>query len=73
VNYREEALQRTEKEIVAEKAATLGRAGERLEAACAWPPSCTTHCGKHPWVKRGSARARATAMRGRGRWRRAAS
>jgi hypothetical protein len=33
VNYREEALQRTEKEIVAEKAATLGRAGERLEAA----------------------------------------
>lgn len=33
MNYREEALQRTEKEIVAEKAATLGRAGERLEAA----------------------------------------
>jgi hypothetical protein len=33
VNYREEALQRTEKEILAEKAATLGRAGERLEAA----------------------------------------
>jgi hypothetical protein len=33
VNDREEALQRTEKEIVAEKAATLGRAGERLEAA----------------------------------------
>jgi hypothetical protein len=33
VNYREEALQRTEKEIVAEKAATLGRAGERLETA----------------------------------------
>jgi len=33
VSYREEALQRTEKEIVAEKAATLGRAGERLEAA----------------------------------------
>jgi hypothetical protein len=31
----EEALQRTEKEIVAEKAATLGRAGERLEAALA--------------------------------------
>jgi len=33
VSYREETLQRTEKEIVAEKAATLGRAGERLEAA----------------------------------------
>ncbi len=33
MNYREEALQRTEKEIVAEKAATLGRAGERLEVA----------------------------------------
>ncbi|HEY7434531.1 MAG TPA: hypothetical protein VIE41_05280 [Methylomirabilota bacterium] len=33
MNAREEALQRTEKEIVAEKAATLGRAGERLEAA----------------------------------------
>lgn len=33
MNPREEALQRTEKEIVAEKAATLGRAGERLEAA----------------------------------------
>lgn len=33
MNYREEALQRTEKEIVAEKAATLGRAGERLETA----------------------------------------
>lgn len=33
MNYREEALQRTEKEIVAEKAATLGRAGERLEIA----------------------------------------
>jgi len=31
----EEALQRTEKEILAEKAATLGRAGERLEAALA--------------------------------------
>lgn len=33
MNAREEALQRTEKEILAEKAATLGRAGERLEAA----------------------------------------
>ncbi len=33
MSHREEALQRTEKEIVAEKAATLGRAGERLEAA----------------------------------------
>jgi hypothetical protein len=33
VSAREEALQRTEKEILAEKAATLGRAGERLEAA----------------------------------------
>jgi hypothetical protein len=33
VSRREEALQRTEKEILAEKAATLGRAGERLEAA----------------------------------------
>jgi hypothetical protein len=35
VSQREEALQRTEKEILAEKAATLGRAGERLEAALA--------------------------------------
>ncbi|HEX9748773.1 MAG TPA: hypothetical protein VGB86_10260, partial [Methylomirabilota bacterium] len=33
MNYREEALQRTETEIMAEKAATLGRAGERLETA----------------------------------------
>jgi len=33
MKVREEALQRTEKEILAEKAATLGRAGERLEAA----------------------------------------
>ena len=33
MSSREEALRRTEKEIVAEKAATLGRAGERLEAA----------------------------------------
>jgi len=33
VSQREEALRRTEKEILAEKAATLGRAGERLEAA----------------------------------------
>jgi hypothetical protein len=33
VSGKEEALQRTEKEILAEKAATLGRAGERLEAA----------------------------------------
>ena len=31
--HREEALQKTEKEILAEKAATLGRAGERLELA----------------------------------------
>jgi hypothetical protein len=35
VSQREEALRRTEKEIIAEKAATLGRAGERLEAALA--------------------------------------
>lgn len=33
MSHREEALRRTEKEILAEKAATLGRAGERLEAA----------------------------------------
>jgi len=33
MSQREESLQRTEKEILAEKAATLGRAGERLEAA----------------------------------------
>ena len=33
MSHREEALQRTEKEILAEKAATLGRAGERLEQA----------------------------------------
>ena len=35
MSQREEALQRTEKEILAEKAATLGRAGERLAAALA--------------------------------------
>lgn len=35
MSQREEALQRTEKEILAEKAATLGRAGERLDAALA--------------------------------------
>ncbi|HZP36472.1 MAG TPA: hypothetical protein VFE48_08275 [Methylomirabilota bacterium] len=35
MSQREEALRRTEKEILAEKAATLGRAGERLEAALA--------------------------------------
>ena len=35
MDAREEALQRTEQEIRAEKAATLGRAGERLEAALA--------------------------------------
>lgn len=35
MSQREEALQRTEKEILAEKAATLGRAGERLETALA--------------------------------------
>jgi hypothetical protein len=35
VSRREESLRRTEKEIIAEKAATLGRAGERLEAALA--------------------------------------
>ena len=35
MSQREEALRRTEKEIIAEKAATLGRAGERLEAALA--------------------------------------
>jgi len=33
MDAREEALSRTEQEIRAEKAATLGRAGERLEAA----------------------------------------
>ena len=33
MSQREESLRRTEKEIIAEKAATLGRAGERLEAA----------------------------------------
>src|SRR5688572_1237727 len=35
MNSRGEALRRTEEEIRAEKAATLGRAGERLEAALA--------------------------------------
>ena len=35
MDAREEALSRTEEEIRAEKAATLGRAGERLEAALA--------------------------------------
>ena len=35
MSRREESLRRTEKEIIAEKAATLGRAGERLEAALA--------------------------------------
>ena len=33
MSRREEAFQRTEQEIRAEKAATLGRAGERVEAA----------------------------------------
>lgn len=33
MSRREEAFERTEQEIRAEKAATLGRAGERLEAA----------------------------------------
>ncbi len=33
MSSRGEALRRTEKEIMGEKAATLGRAGERLEAA----------------------------------------
>ena len=37
MSQREEALQRTEKEILAEKAATLGRAGERLDAAWVLP------------------------------------
>lgn len=32
---RRQGLERTEKEVVQEKAATLGRAGERLEAALA--------------------------------------
>lgn len=32
---RQESLRRTEEEIVREKAATLGRAGERLDAALA--------------------------------------
>ena len=35
MSQREEALQQTEKEILAEKAATLGRAGERLDTALA--------------------------------------
>jgi len=35
VSQREGALQQTEKEILAEKAATLGRAGERLDTALA--------------------------------------
>jgi len=35
VNRRGEGLQRTEREILAEKASALGRAGERLETALA--------------------------------------
>ena len=35
MSQREEALQRTEKQILAENAATRGRAGERLDAALA--------------------------------------
>ena len=72
MNYREEALQRTEKEIVAEKAATLGRAGERLETALRLAAELHDALREAP-AGEARARARATAMRGRARWRRAAS
>lgn len=72
MNYREEALQRTEKEIVAEKAATLGRAGERLETALRLATELHDALREAP-VGEARERARAIAMRGRGRWRRAAS
>ena len=72
MNYREEALQQTEKEIVAEKAATLGRAGERLEAALRLAAELHDALREAP-VGGARERARAAGMRGRGRWRRAAS
>ncbi|MEX2221728.1 MAG: hypothetical protein WEG40_08015 [Candidatus Rokuibacteriota bacterium] len=56
MNAREEALHRTEKEIVAEKAATLGRAGERLEAALR--VAAALHAGLHE-APEGAARERA--------------
>jgi len=67
VNQREEALQRTEKEIIAEKAATLGRAGERLEAALGLVAELRQafESATDPAAARG--RSRATARPGRAR------
>ena len=58
MNSREEALQRTEKEIVAEKAATLGRAGERLEAALRLCAELREDLGRAPEMAREAALAR---------------
>jgi hypothetical protein len=57
VNQREEALQRTEKEILAEKAATLGRAGERLEAALRLCAELREDLGRAPDLAREAALA----------------
>lgn len=68
MNQREEALQRTEKEIIAEKAATLGRAGERLEAALGLVAELrqavesATDPAAHAWVLAGYRQARSRAL-----------
>ena len=58
MSRREEALQRTEKEILAEKAATLGRAGERLEAALRLCAELREDLGRTPGIARDAALAR---------------
>jgi hypothetical protein len=58
VSSREEALQRTEKEILAEKAATLGRAGERLEAALRLCAELREDLGRAPEMTREATLAR---------------
>ena len=58
MNSREEALQRTEKEILAEKAATLGRAGERLETLLRLCAELREDLGGAPEIAREAALAR---------------
>ena len=58
MNSREEALQRTEKEILAEKAATLGRAGERLETLLRLCAELREDLGRAPEIARETALAR---------------
>jgi hypothetical protein len=58
VSRREEAYQRTEQEIRAEKAATLGRAGERLEAALRLCADLREDFGRAPEIAREAALAR---------------